>query len=352
MIAERKPEVHLLNEALTALTQRLGDAWGEVSSLQERRYPYDGEVSLRVGDVLVRLAVEVKEKASVTHVGRLLQWKLNANNFTLVSDYINPTLGALLREQAINYFDAAGNAYLRVQAPGGPVFVWLDGQKPTRVKEDLYADHAFTKAGLQVTFWLLTHPERVNDTVRTVAAETNVGLETVVRTKTSLKKQGYLMSLTPDTWGLTNRQKLLDKWVDAYTHRLKPRLLVGRYRPAKGVSLDDWASWPLDWPQTQWGGEPAADVLTGFLRPARLTLYSQQEKPELMRRLRLLPAEKETDAPVIVYRKFWTTEKEGQTAPPLVVYADLLEQGSARNAEVAQRLYEHHLSGLVGETPA
>lgn len=185
----------------------------------------------------------------------------------------------------------AGNAYLRVEQGAAPVFVWLDGHKPIRTRQEEKTDHAFTKAGLQVTYWLLTHPDRVNDTVRAIAAETNVALETVVRTRNSLKKQGYLISLSTRTWGLTNRKKLLEKWVDAYTHRLKPRLLLGRLQPAKGTRLDDWTTWPITGPQTQWGGEPAANLLTGHLRPALLTLYSAQEKSDLMRQFRLLPAD-------------------------------------------------------------
>ncbi len=109
---------------------------------------------------------------------------------------------------------------------------------------------------------------------------------------------------TATSWLLVNRVKLLDKWVDAYTQRLKPSLLVGHYKLMKELDIRDWQEWPLTGPETSWGGEPAADLLTDHLQPAYLTLYTRQTKTDVMKQFKLLPTQPGAEPVVSVYRKF------------------------------------------------
>ena len=60
---------------------------------------------------------------------------------------------------------------------------------------------------------------------------------------------------------------------------------------------------------------------------------------------RLLPQE---NGPVEVYKKFWHHPSETNTAPLVLVYADLIATGDARCLETADLLYETHLKNLLG----
>jgi len=337
----------LAMEALEGLSLRLNQAltW-DFFSYEPQDTTFDFKLQLHVGRASIELDTEVKTTVRETNLSKLIWQRQRSPNFLLIANYVSSTLAEQLRVNGINYMDKAGNAYLNFNTEEAPILIWIDGQRPERLSVER-ADHAFTKAGLRVTYWYLTQPQRVNEPIRTIAQEVGVGLETVHRVRQSLQQQQFLIWKTATSWLFVKRAKLLDKWIDAYTHRLKPSLLIGHYTLVKGRDLHDWRDWPLPGPETSWGGEPAADLLTDYIRPAHLTLYTRQAKIEIMRHFRLLPAGSEKEPTVSVYQKFWLTDDGNPYVHPLLVYADLMSTGSARNAEVAQILYEKQLSGLI-----
>jgi len=268
----------------------------------------------------------------------------DAENPTLLTDYVNPLLGEKLRARGINYVDTAGNIYLNIGTAGLPFLIWIEGRKPIRQAEEK-ANHAFTKAGLRVTYWLLIHPELANETMRTLAQAASVSLDTVHRARAGLQQRSFLLELSKNKWQLANRKNLLDKWIEAYATRLQPSLLRGRYRLLKNESMADWKEQTIETPLTQWGGEPAADGLTDFLRPAEWILYTRETTQTVMKRLRLLPDPE--NGPVRIYKKFWPDDEPGSFVHPLLVYADLLSSPDARNHEVAQKIYEKYVQRLL-----
>lgn len=337
-------EQHLLDKGLATLAKWLPEVEVHVDALELNNTRYDAILTILAVDKRITLSVEVKRSAKRIVWGQLLNQLADAINPTLLTDYINPVLGEKLRTQGINYVDTVGNIYLRVETAGLPVVVWIEGRKPVRQLEER-ADHAFTKAGLRVTFGLLSHPDWVNETVRTIAQEVGTGLETVLRAKSSLQQRGFLKEMRQGEWKLVNRKALLDKWIEAYATRLQPGLLLGRYRLLPGKSITDWQAALLESPRTQWGGEPAADGLTDFLQPAEWVLYTRQPAREVMKQLRLLPDS--DNGPVRLYNKFWPHDEPGNAVSPLLVYADLLISGDPRNAEVAQKILDTHVQRLL-----
>lgn len=337
----------IVMDALERLSLRLnhGLTW-DLNPPQLADTTFDLKLLLHIGNVPIEFDAEVKTTVRETNLSKLIWQRQRTRNFLLVANYISPSLAEQLRVNGINYLDKAGNAYLNFATAETPLLIWIDGQRPERSSVER-ADHAFTKAGLRVTYWYLTQPHRVNEPIRTIAQEVGVGLETVHRVRQSLQQQQFLIWKTATSWLFVKRAKLLDKWVDAYTHRLKPSLLIGQYTLVKGRDLHDWRDWPLPGPETSWGGEPAADLLTDYLRPAHLTLYTRQARMDIMRHFQLLPAGPDKDPTVSVYQKFWLTDDGNPYVHPLLVYADLMSTGSARNAEVAQLIYEKQLSGLL-----
>ncbi len=96
------------------------------------------------------------------------------------------------------------------------------------------------------------------------------------------------------------------------------------------------------------GGEVAADRLTGQLKPARVTLYVWGVPDDVILANRLRPDDQGT---VEILEAFWRPIEDGaaarQTAPPLLVYADLMATGDPRNLEVARLIRERHRRGAV-----
>ena len=62
---------------------------------------------------------------------------------------------------------------------------------------------------------------------------------------------------------------------------------------------------------------------TDFIRTARLRRIKSEEKPEIR---------------IDLYEAFWLLENDRVTAPPLVIYSDLIETGDSRNMDVASRI--------------
>jgi hypothetical protein len=93
-----------------------------------------------------------------------------------------------------------------------------------------------------------------------------------------------------------------------------------------------------------WGGEPAADILTNYLNPERFTLYTKLKTADLIKKYRLIPDE---NGQVEIFDKFWKLDtKTWDTAPPLIVYADLMNTDDNRNFEVANMIYERYLKDI------
>ena len=95
-----------------------------------------------------------------------------------------------------------------------------------------------------------------------------------------------------------------------------------------------------------WGGEAAGDLLTNFLRPAELTLYTTETRNELIKNYKLLPDEKGN---IKVYQKFWKEEDGDDKAwvNPLLVYADLINKNDRRCTETAQKIYDEYLQNKI-----
>ena len=85
------------------------------------------------------------------------------------------------------------------------------------------------------------------------------------------------------------------------------------------------------------------------LKPELATVYIRDTPGKFLaaNRLRTDPT-----GNVEILKAFWDTTcdwTDAGIAPPLLVYADLLAAGDARNIETARRIYDEQLAGLVRE---
>lgn len=344
------PEAQLLLAALD-VARGLGLA-AELTQaeVQHGTHRIDGVVRLGHGSKTQLYVVEVKRQLRPGTLGAALhQLDRYAEALKrpglLVADYIAPELAETLHAQDRPFLDTAGNAYLR--QPG--VLVWVTGRKPVGKAAAPQLGRAFQPTGLQVLFALLCHPEWVNMPYRELAARAGVAHGTVGWAMGDLMEQGFVTELKGKrgTRRLYEGERLLALWVDAYARQLRPRTLLGRYYVP---TLDGWQGWPLDNHTVQWGAEPAAALLTHYLKPGELTFYADKLPGLLAAKYKFAkePAPGHT-AVVDVRRRFWHFPEDGTEpcVPPVLVYADLLATGDARCIETAKRLYEEHVVRLV-----
>jgi hypothetical protein len=123
--------------------------------------------------------------------------------------------------------------------------------------------------------------------------------------------------------------------------------LIGRYYVA---GFEGWKNWSIAEYGALWGGEPAAAMLTEYLRPGEMTLYAEKMPSLLAARQKFMKeAGQRHTAAVEVRRRFWhflSDPEHSNIAPPLLVYADLLATGDARCIETAKMIYEAYVDRL------
>ncbi|MEN8216746.1 MAG: type IV toxin-antitoxin system AbiEi family antitoxin [Pseudomonadota bacterium] len=156
-----------------------------------------------------------------------------------------------------------------------------------------------------------------------------------------LKQMGYLIERENRKRQLYQKKALLERWITAYPEQLRPKLLINRYQ---SVVPNWWQQAQLN-TNTYWGGEIAAAMLTHYLKPMIATVYIKQSVGEfvLKNRLRKMPQGE-------ILETFWGFEYHQppyNIVPPLLIYADLIATGNARNIETARIIYEKEIVGLI-----
>lgn len=328
----------LLTQVKTILKTLVGKQLAVQVAANAQKQP-----TLTVGKQAV-FTVEIKETVLKNVTPWLALWpQAAAQPWVLVTSYVSDEMGRQLRQHGLCYADAAGNAWL--QHPEADLYILVQGQpRPRKVATATTAGRAFRKSGLRVLFHLLTQPDLVRQPYRTIATRTDTPVATVGQVMLDLIQQGFLLDEEPRQ--LLRRPELTQRWVAGYGDTLRPHLPTQRYRwlDTDRASSGGWQNQPLG-AATYWGGEPAAALLLdGFLLPEFFTLYSTATRPALMRQLRLVP---DPTGSVEVLEPFDQRlnfhHPTSQCVPPLLVYADLLLSGDARNREVAQKLYARYL---------
>jgi hypothetical protein len=336
---------NLLDAALAA-AGGLGVTVEYVHSTQSK-----GPAELRVthGGREVQYTAEVRRALQTDTLGAAQQQlERLAPPALLVTDYVTPALADELKARHIQFLDTAGNAYLEQ----GPLLVWVKGQKRATKPATQTAGRAFQPTGLQVLFTLLCNPQAVNRPYRELAEMAGVAHGTVGYVVPDLQQLGYVRDLKGQrgTRRLFELERLLDEWATTYARVLRPRTLLGRYYVP---TLEGWKDWAPAEHDALWGGEPAAALLTDYLRPGVLTIYADKLPGLLAARHRFMKEPGPGHVAVVEVRKrFWNfpVDPEHKTlVPTVLVYADLLATGDARCIETAKQIHDDHVARLFQE---
>lgn len=365
----------LLEQALAALR-----AWGlkaEMRSAEVGPIAEQDLLELSKGTYAQIYTCDTRRKLSAPMAGALItQLKQTAESTTfpvlLVADYIAPKLGERLRAAGQEYIDAASNAWLN----SGPFLIFCFGNGPapkgslasivaTHGVADVVASSAYlsaasvaarsgvtatrsvTPAGIKLLFALMCQPGLAQATYRELAAAAGVSLGALTQTLEDLQQHGYVALMGRSRRLLASR-RLLDDWALMYARTLRPKLLL---RTLAAPDATHWQDWSLTEDAALWGGEPAAHLHIGFLRPGVLSVYANKLPGRLLVSQRLkAPEPGQLDRLVEIRRIFWGAALHdgapGNTVPAVLIYADLLATGDARCIETAQKLYEQELAGF------
>lgn len=260
----------------------------------------------------------------------------------LIAKYVNPHLADQLKQDGIEFIDTAGNAFIN----NPPLYIFVKGNRPPDILGQAPVERAFNPAGLRMIFAFLCNPGFEKKTYREIVAAADVALGTVDRIMKELTKMGFLLDMGKRGYKLIQKENLLHRWAIAYPERLRPKLMLGRYKGDFGW----WQQKTLDPLKAQWGGEVAAARLTQFLKPELITIYTvPQELNQLLLENRL---KKDKAGDIEIMARFWKPVEMleyGDLVHPILVYADLLATGNQRNIETAKMIYEQHIIRLVRE---
>jgi len=342
----RERERKILEDALVALERTTGLQATVVA--QEPRTPQgahpDAAIEIAGDGKRLRFLVEIKtvDRAIALATAKQQLAPLGKQG-VLVTPHLTAELANHCRAKLdLQFIDTAGNAYLRV--PG--LYVFVRGERPQGPAATARGTRGGgTATALRVVFAILCKPELLNAPYRDIVAAARVALGAVGWVFFDLHGRGYVMG------GMRTRDRhvlepgrLVEEWVTTYPIRLRPKLNRQRFRAPD----PDW------WQTTRlpdgalWGGEVAANTLTGHLKPATCTIYidptTRRDGVARLAKDHRLRADLEGEVEIL--DTFWTfpaDPRQPELVPPLLVYADLMATLDPRNLEIAKRIREEHV---------
>jgi len=303
----------------------------------------DGTVSVFINNNTDHFTVEHKKELRDYQLPKILFNNQIHKPLLVIAERIFPAIKVKLRNEGINYLDGAGNAYIKTKHHT----IWLDGFKHEEPEKPV-TNRAFTKTGLKMVFYLMLNKEAINMPQRILANATGIALGNVKNVISGLAEAGYVLQVGKKRQILQNKRALLDRWIAGYGETLKPSLHIGNFKLPAGNPFEAFDNHLIEPGKTVWGGEPAGEWLTDYLKPKILTIYTIEKRNQAMVKWKLIPA---ANGEISVYDKFWKDETTDVRpyAPELLVYADLLLTGDPRCIETAGMIYEKHLKNEFGE---
>lgn len=311
---------------------------GVEATTEDGRLRYDSYLNI-AGE---RFVVEVKQEITKGNKGIVLMELKSISResnlpILLVTKYIPSDVAREFVEEGVNCLDVAGNCNIRQNK----LFMLIEGKKVKRMAK-VNQPRAFQEAGIKLIFNFLVDPEKIHLPYRDLAALAEISLGSVGTIMQELTELNFILK-TKQAKKLKNTRELLNRWITAYHDVLRPRLLKKQMRFIKQDSYNNWKE--IDLAKINgtafWGGEPAANLLTGYLHPGTYTIYTDQNWHSL-KEINLIPDEK---GKVEVLEMFWKKEIFNGV-PPVLIYADLMSSGSDRNTETASMILNKELTYL------
>lgn len=283
-----------------------------------------------------KLYVEVKKEIRNFQLNNLFKLAEKYKPFLVIAENLFPDIRNSLHDHGIGFIDLKGNINIETKK----ILIKIEDKRNKRIKPEKYG-RAFTKAGLKVILLFLLDEKKINNTYREIAKDSGIAIGNINLILKGLIEEGYALRKNEKELKLVNKKELLQKWVTTYIEKLKPSLLLGNFKFLNQNDFNNWKNLNIDITKTLWGGEAAGNILTGYLIPEILTLYTEEKKPDIVKNYRLIP---DFEGNIKVFQKFWHVDYNKNLIPYLIAYADLIGTNNRRCIETAQKIYEKNLA--------
>jgi hypothetical protein len=299
---------------------------------------HDARITLRTPKGLHEIAVEIKSSPATPAVAQNLLARVLRNparRWLVFSPYVSQPVARLLASHDIGFVDQAGNCYIRIDQN---YVAHIEGRRPQLPPR---RGRGLGARSYQVLFALLARPELATAPIRSLAQAAGVQKTAAADLVQRLREEGLLLRDR-----IVRPRVLLDRWVAGYADKLRPRLLLGRYRAAAREprafesAVEAALSEQVDW---AWGGATAGYRLTQHYQSSITTLHVAAPVTRMQRQLNLLPAK---DGPVVILGIPGPLALEGpapHVAHPLLVYTELVVEGDERALEAAAEIRSRFL---------
>lgn len=313
---------------------------------QEPRHDFALHIGTKPAiDLVVEAKTRIAARNQALHI--ILQLRALAGKAMVFADWIPEPIGDEFRKAGIFFADAQGNIFLRK-----PPHIVLDvrGNKPARpVKAE--PGRLIEAGGLKVVHYLLTHPHAAGDPLRAIAEGAGVALGTMHAVMKELERGQWLLPAAQDTRRFGDIKGLVELFVRGYALKLRPACVLGRYRHQKRVPQEILAGFAqrLAGKRGHWAvtGGMAARQLTQYLEPGAVTLFVDDEARAKLAEEPMLRDDANGNVTLLRLIGPAAMADKPQTpwplATPLLIYAELLDAGGAREVETARMIYDQFL---------
>ncbi len=297
-----------------------------------KKEKFDGQLEITINHQKLYFNTDIKNNISKVQLYKILKKNTFFDNFLVVANQIYPSVKQKLQKNNISYLEGNGNIYLNASN----LFIYVNDNS-NKIIPSQKVNRAFSKTGLKVIFQFLLKPQLINEPQRNIAKISNVALGSIPPIIKGLLDLNYILRLNKNKYIIDNYEFLLDKWAVEFEQRLKPKLFRQRFKFLN--KNENWSAIKWSTPKTVWGGEAAGDIVTNYLRPEKLSLYSNETLRELMTNYLLTPDKKGN---IEVYNMFWDNNLYNYAPLPLI-YTDLMNTTDKRCIKTAKIILNEHL---------
>jgi len=314
-------------------------------TVDRSRKDYDALLTIYDVQYAVEARSEIREanKGIVLAQLKVLQ-EVSNRSIIVVAKFIAKNIAKEFKKKAINYIDAAGNAYIKQKN----FQLYITGQKAKKV-EKTKQSRAFQEAGIKLIFCLLNNPNDLMLSYRKLSEKTGIAIGSISNIIRELEDLNFILK-TKTKRVLKNKKELLNRWIIAYHDVLRPRLIKRKMRFSDKSKYCNWKGIILNLSKeidNLWGGEPGAAILTNFIKPRTYTIYTSGSWQECAKKLGLVPDDKgDIDIVLMFWNFIYPKEKDLSIVPPVLIYADLINSGFDRNIETAKIILNNELQNI------
>lgn len=335
---------HFATDALEALR----NSSGAVGRLKKKAHA----LSIQIGKKSLDYVYDVKLRADRTHILNELKTRsLTGGGANLVIfDQLTETMASHCRALDLQFIDLAGNAYI---TDHDGALIYVAGRKRQYHHALHRTDASITPSALRMIFAFLSKPSMLNAPYRDIARAVKVSTGSIGKVFATLETRGLIGKTASGNYILISPEQLLSEWATGYASRLRPKLKKYRFNAPNPATIPElYAPEMRASAVSAWGGEVAADILTGHLSPATYTIYLDMEADpkalsELVRQCQLRA---DPNGPIEVIQSFWDMDEFFENFPSVpkhLVYADLLNSQDPRNLGVAKTLYNEIIQNAI-----